>query len=145
MRNPQLQVVDDHGEVVRRGAVGLSDHEVLHAAERHPSPQLINEATATHWRAEVERAPPRLVRAFVGETGIYQTPGGSLVEIPALALAIRALVERESEPIEVFELRPLEFGSATLPVCILDTEDQSPPVMPGEEVVEERGAGCAEV
>src|SRR5215213_4811737 len=58
MRNPHLQIVDDNGEVVRRGAVGLTDHEVLYASERHLPPQLIDEATATPGRAEVERAPP---------------------------------------------------------------------------------------
>src|ERR671911_618392 len=83
MRYPQLQIVDDHGEVVRRRAVGLEDHEVLYAAERHLSPQLIDEAPATPWRTEVESAPPRFVRAFIGETGIYQSPGHPLVELGA--------------------------------------------------------------
>src|ERR687898_3184295 len=74
MRYPPLQIVDDHGEVVRRRAVGLEDHEVLYAAERHLSPQLIHEATPTLWRAEVERAPSPPLRALVGKTGIPQTP-----------------------------------------------------------------------
>src|SRR5215210_6093793 len=145
MRYPQLQIVDDDGEVVRRRAVGLDDHEVLYAAERHFSPQLIDEATTTPWRTEVESAPPRFVRALVGETGIYQTPGGSLVELPAFALAVRPLVERQPEPFEVLELRPLELGSAPHPVGVLDAEDQASPVMPSEKIIEERGAGCAEV
>src|SRR5919112_218360 len=145
VRDPHLQIVDDDGEVVRRGAVGLPDHEVLHAPERHLPPQLIDEATATPGRAEVEPSPPRLIRALVGEIGIQQTRGGSLVEFPTLALAVRALVEREPEPGEVFELRPLELGSAPLPVGVLDTEDQIPAVMSGEEIIEERGARTAEV
>src|SRR5215216_3193492 len=123
MRYPQLQIVDDHGEVVRRRAVGLEDHEVLYAAERHLSPQLIDEATATHGRAEVERAPPRLVRALVGKAGIRQTPGSAVVELPAFALAVRALVKRQTEPFEVFELRVFELRAAPLPVGVLDTED----------------------
>src|SRR5215211_5133105 len=138
VRDPQLQIVDDGGEVVRRGAVGLPDHEVLYTSERHLTPQLVDEAAATLGRAEVERAPPRLVRALVGEIGIYQTRGGSLVEFPALTLAVRALVEGEPERSEVFELRPLELGSAPLPVGVLDTEDQIPAVMSGEEVIEDR-------
>src|ERR687898_579989 len=145
MRYPQLQIVDDHGEVVRRRAVGLSDHEVLYAAERHLSPQLIHEATPTLWRAEVERAPSRLVRALVGKTGIRQTLRSTLVEFTAFALAVRPFVERQAEPFEVFELCVFELGSAPLPVSVLDTEDQISPVMPGEEVIEERGAGRTEV
>src|SRR5215203_1268328 len=145
MRYPQLQIVDDYGEVVRRRAVGLEDHELLYAAERHLSPQLIDEAAATHRRTEVESAPPRFVRAFVGESGIYQTPGGSLIELPTFALAVWALVERQSEPFEVFELRVFELRAASLPVGVLDTKDQVSSVMPGEEVIEERGAGRAEV
>src|SRR5215211_4484080 len=109
------------------------------------SSDLIDEATATPGRAEVERAPPRLVRALVGEIGIQQTPGGSLVEIPAGALTVRALVERESEPGEIFELRLLEPGSAPLSIRVLDAEDQIPTVMPGKEVIEERGARAARV
>src|SRR5215211_7975954 len=145
MRNPKLQIVDDHGEVVRRCAVGLFDHEVLDAAERHLPPQPIHKATTTRRRAEVKRAPPRLVRALVGETGIYQTLGGPLVEFCAPALTVRAFVVGEAEPFEVFELRPLELGAAPLPVCVLDTEDQVSPVMPREEVIEQCGAGCAEM
>src|SRR5215211_2551583 len=98
MCNPQLQIVDDDGEVVRRSAVGLEDHEVLDAAEGHLPPQLIYEATATNGRAEVERAPPRLVRALVGDAGVCQAPGCSLVELSALALAVRAFVVSETEP-----------------------------------------------
>src|SRR5215213_7161408 len=70
---------------------------------------------------------------------------GSLVDFPASALAVWTVVVREAEPFEVFELRPLESGSAPLPVSILDTEDQVSVVMPGEEVIEEGGAGCTEV
>src|SRR5215203_876724 len=70
---------------------------------------------------------------------------GFLVDFPASALAVWTVVVREAEPFEVFELRPLELGSATLPVSILDTEDQVSVVMPGDEVIEEGGAGCAEV
>src|SRR5919112_1196366 len=145
VRDPHLQIVDDDGEVVRRGAVGLPDHEVLHAPERHHPPQLIDEATATLGRAEVERSPPRLIRALVGEIGIQQTRGGSLVEFPTLALAVRALVKREPEPGEIFELGPLELGSAPLPIRVLYTEDQIPTVIPGKEAIEERGARTAEV
>src|SRR5215213_1731114 len=96
VRDPQLQIVDDDGEVVRRGVVGLPDHEVLYASERHLPPQLVDEATATLGRAEVECAPPRLIRALVGEISIQQTSGGSLVELPAVALAVGTLIERES-------------------------------------------------
>src|SRR5829696_5279942 len=145
VRDPQIQIVDDDGEVVRRGVVGLPDHEVLHASERHLPPQLIDEATATRGRTEVDGAPARLVRALVSEIGIQQTRGGPLVEFSALTLAVRALVEGEPEPSEVFELRPLELGSAPLPVGVLDTEDQIPAVMSGEEIIEERGARTAEV
>src|SRR3712207_8273098 len=133
VRDPQLQIVDDGGEVVRRGAVGLPDHEVLHTSERHLPPQLVDEAAATLGRAEVERAPPRLVRALVGEIGICQTLGCSLVELPPFALAKGTFAESKTEPGEVFELRPLELGSAPLPVGVLDTEDQIPAVMSGEE------------
>src|SRR5215204_4672231 len=145
MSDPQLQIVDDDGEVVRRGAVGLKDHEVLDAAEGYLPSQLIHEATAAHRWAEVERAPPGFVCALVGEATICQMLGCSLVELGALALAIGSFVVSEAKPGEVFELRLLELGSAPLPVGVLDAEDQISPVMPGEEVIEEGGAGGAEV
>src|SRR5215217_2533552 len=57
VRYPHLKIVHDDGEVVRRGAVGFLDHEVLDAAKRHLPPQLICEAPATIGWAEVEPAP----------------------------------------------------------------------------------------
>ena len=110
VRYLHVRVVDDNGEVVRRGAVGLQDHEVLDTAKRYLPPQPVHEATATPRRTEVQRAPSRLIRALVRQAGISQTLNGPLVDLPALALAVGAFVERQPEPREVFELCLFELG-----------------------------------
>ncbi len=96
-----LEVVDDGGEVVRRGAVGLDEHEVPDLAEGDLAPQCVPEGPAPLRRPEVERPPARLVLGLVGQSHLREARGGLLVERAALALAVRALVEGEAEPVEI--------------------------------------------
>src|SRR5829696_4424472 len=102
VRDSHVRVVDHDGEVVRRGAVGLHDHEVPPPPERYLPPQPLLEATATLRRAEVQRSPSPIIDILVRKAGIHQTPDGHLVDLPTLALAIGTFVERQPEPGEIF-------------------------------------------
>src|SRR4028118_2416406 len=126
-----VRVVHYGGEVVGGGAVGLADNEVPDPAERNLPPQLVPESTPTGGRPEVERAAPFFVLALVGKTGLRQNFDRRLVRFPAPALTVRALVEVEAQPGDVFELRLLEPAGAARPVGVLDAEDEPATVVPG--------------
>jgi hypothetical protein len=98
-----VQVVHDGGEVVRRGAVGLDDHEVLYLAEADLAAQPVTEAPGAFRRPEVERPPALLVLRLVGQTLLREARGGLFIELFPLALAVRAFVEGEAEPAQVLQ------------------------------------------
>jgi hypothetical protein len=138
-------VVDDRGEVVGRGAVGLAHHEILDVGEVDLAAPRIPESTAACGRQEVQCRPSGLVLCFVDQSGFEEAPYGFFIELSTLALPVRPLVEGQAEPGQILELRTLKLPRAPRPISVLDAQDNLTVVVAGEEVVEERGAGTAEV
>ena len=75
------------------------------------------------------------------------------VNVGALGLAIRPvraadigpLVPVETQPVNVFQKLPLEFGLGSFDVGILDAENEAALLSAGEEPVEKSRAGVADV
>src|SRR5215210_5652327 len=139
------RVVDNCGEVVGWGAVGLAHDEILHVGEADLTSQRVPEGTTPRGRPKVQRRPSGFILRFVDQPGFGEAPPGFFVELSTLALPVRALVEDQAEPGQVLELRTLELPRASRPVGVLDAQDDLTAVRAGEEVVEERGASAAEV
>ena len=88
-----------------------------------------------------------ILRAEAGirMAGIEQLLRGGLVEIEPLRLIERALVPVEAEPAHAFE-DALDHGfGRALEIGVFDAQDESAAGVAGEEPVEERGAGAANV
>jgi hypothetical protein len=140
-----LRIVDDYSKVVGRGAIRLAYYEVLDVGEADLTPQSVTKAPTPYRRPEVKRSPACLVLRLVDQPCSRETPRGLFVKAPAFALPVRPLVEREAEPVQVFELSMLELLRTTRLVGVFDAEDKLTAVMPGEEIVKERRARPTEV
>ena len=83
--------------------------------------------------------------ALVGVAVGDEPVGGGVVPVEAAALEDRALVPIETEPAErvLDPLDPLRPRPGD--VGVLDAEDEGPLFVAGEEPVEQRGAGAADV
>ncbi len=63
----------------------------------------------------------------------------------ALVLAIRARVPVDTQPMQIFHQSCGVGLTAALDVCILDAQDEASAGSPGQEEIEQRGAGIAQV
>ena len=95
----------------------------------------------------------RRVEGIVSLAGLQQLVDILLVDVAALALAVRTVlsseahtfVELDSEPFECFQNVFLSTGNKTVRVCILDTEHQFTAMLAGKKIVIKSGAHAANV
>ncbi len=142
VRDPHIEIVHHHGEVVDRRAIRAQDDEVLdvRTLERDVAVDCILPGDLTGRHAKPDRALVHVGFAF-GEESV----GDFLVALHAGALEHELLVPVEAQPGEAVEDHlGVLVGRASL-VGVFDAQQELAALVTGVQPVEKRGAGASDV
>ena len=150
MRDRHVDVVHDHGEVIRGMAVGAQDDEALDVlvGERNGAVHEIGEGRLPLGHLESDRAlvaeRAALCQETFGRRSILVEP--LRLEVGRVRpIHLRAFVPIETKPAQAVEDAGDHFVRRALDIGVFDAEDEHTTMAPDVQPVEERRAGAADV
>src|SRR5881394_3170827 len=142
MRDLHIDVVDHHGKVVERRAIRAEDHEVANILTLEADSRMDRVLPR---QLSGGKAQPDRVLLHVGFALLQQLVGDLLMAREPGALEDGRLIPIKPEPREPVEDDLRVFVGGARFVRVLDTQQKLAALAAGEEPVEERRSGAADV